>query len=201
MANRTIIDGGYALIARLRDSDATAFTFIYKTYWHEMFLVAYQKLNDKESAEELVQDIFTRLWKNRVTTEINNLEYYLFSSVRYEVINCIRSRRRRDEYAIYFYSYSNVCGFTTEETIAFNELVKLIETAINRLSKKTQAVFRMSRFENLTISQIARCLFLSEKAVEYHLSKALKYLRSYIVAYSSIGIASTGSIGQRLVCN
>jgi RNA polymerase sigma-70 factor (family 1) len=184
MTDNNVTDG-QTLVERLQQNDATAFTQLYKAHWYQMFLVAYRKLNDKESAEELVQEIFTRLWKNRATAKIDNIEFYLFSAVRYEVINCIRSRIVQDAYTDHFHSCAPPEGFTTEDTIAFNELVSLIEQGLRTLPPKSGEVFRLSRFESLTIPQIAQRLQLSEKTVEYHLSKALKHLRGYIIIHSS----------------
>lgn len=82
-----------------------------------MFLVAYRKLENKEIAEELVQDIFTRLWKERENIRIVSLNYYLFSAVRYEVIDTIRVRGSHNEYLAHYQAFSSFEVYNTENTI------------------------------------------------------------------------------------
>lgn len=175
-----------ALLDQLRKGDANAFTQLYKTYWYPLFLVAYRKLNDKASAEEVVQEIFTRLWKNRATNAIDDIEFYLFSAVRYEVINAIRSRMVRHQYTIYVNGQMRQEASNTDEIVAFNELASLIEQGLQTLPTKSGEIFRLSRFDALTIPQIAQRLRTSDKVVEYHLTKALKHLRGYIAMHSIV---------------
>jgi RNA polymerase sigma-70 factor (ECF subfamily) len=68
----------------------------------------------------------------------------------------------------------------TEWKVAYNELAQRLETALESLPEKTQTVFALSRYEEKTIAQIAKQLNFSEKGVEYHLTKALKHLRTHL---------------------
>ncbi|MEO6281964.1 MAG: sigma-70 family RNA polymerase sigma factor [Dyadobacter sp.] len=168
------------LIEALRSGDEQAFTTIYKEYWYRMFVVAYRKLQHREVAEELIQDIFTRLWKERESVKIISLDYYLFSAVRYEVIDYIRAYGPQNAYLSYYQAFTKFEETNTENTIAFNELVENIDKGLDTLPEKSKEVFRLSRMENWTVSQIAGHMHLSEKAVEYHLTKATKSMRSYL---------------------
>jgi RNA polymerase sigma-70 factor (family 1) len=168
------------LIEGLQDGNEDSFTTIYKKYWYAMFLVAYRKLQNKEIAEELVQDIFTRLWKERDKRVIINLEHYLFSAVRFEVIDYIRSNGTRREYLEYYVAFSSFENCDTENTIAFNDLVKSIDEGLNILPEKSRQIFKLHKLENWSVDRIAVHFSLSEKAVEYHLTKATKSLRIYL---------------------
>ena len=168
------------LIAALQAGDEEAFTSIYKKYWYKMFLVAYRKLQHREIAEELVQDIFTRLWKERMNLRIVNLDYYLFSAVRYEVIDNMRVRSSQNEYLDYYLSFSSFEDSNTENTIAFNDLVKTIDEGLDILPEKSKEIFKLHRLEHWSIDKIAAHFQLSEKAVEYHLTKATKSIRLYL---------------------
>jgi DNA-directed RNA polymerase specialized sigma24 family protein len=68
---------GHLLLA-LKNGDAEAFTAIYKAYWYDMYLVAYRKLRNKEAAEEIVQDIFLRFWRERDTPARRKFELLPF---------------------------------------------------------------------------------------------------------------------------
>jgi RNA polymerase sigma-70 factor (ECF subfamily) len=68
----------------------------------------------------------------------------------------------------------------TESTVVFNELTNEIQQAIQQLPKKSQQVFRLNRLEGRSVSEIADFLKLSERAIEYHLTKSLKQLRAHL---------------------
>lgn len=181
------------LIEALRSGDENAFTAIYKEYWYKMFLVAYRKLQHREIAEELIQDIFTRLWKEREKVQIVRLDYYLFSAVRYEIIDHIRACRPQNEYLDYYLAFSEFEDFSTENTVAFNDLVETIDKGLDILPEKSKEIFKLNRIENWSVPQIADHFELSEKAVEYHLTKATKSIRIYLkeVLISSLLILSS----------
>lgn len=168
------------LIEALRAGDEHAFTTIYKEYWYPMFLVAYRKLDNREAAEEIIQDIFARLWKERAKVHIISLNFYLFSAVRYEVIDFIRLQSSQNKYFHYFQSFSSFEDCNTENTIAFNDLTKILEEGLDILPEKSKEIFKLNRLEHWTVSQIALHFQLSEKAVEYHLTKATRSMRIYL---------------------
>ena len=184
------------LITALQAGDEEAFTSIYKKYWYKMFLVAYRKLQHREIAEELVQDIFTRLWKERMNVRISNLDYYLFSAVRYEVIDNIRVRSSQNEYLDYYLSFSNFEDSNTENTIAFNDLIKTIDEGLDVLPEKSKEIFKLHKLEHWSVERIAKHFQLYEKAVEYHLTKATKSIRLYLKeTLISISILSSAFLG------
>ncbi|WP_229216643.1 RNA polymerase sigma factor [Dyadobacter sp. 3J3] len=168
------------LIEGLKNGDRDAFTVIYKEYWFRMFTVANRKLQNRALSEEIIQDIFTRLWKERETIRISQLDFYLFSAVRYEVIDQIRAAGRQNTYVEYYKAFSSFEDFNTENTVVFNDLVQMIDKGLEVLPPKSREIFRLNRFQHLTVAQIAVQVDLSEKAVEYHLTKATKSIRIYL---------------------
>jgi len=168
------------LIEGLRAGDRNAFTAIYQEYWYRMFVVAQRKLQNRELAEELIQDIFTRLWKERETIRITQLDYYLFSAVRYEVIDQIRAVGRQNNYIQYYHAFRSFEDLNTENTVALNDLIGMIDKGLEILPDKSREVFQLSRLENWSVQKIALHMGLSEKAVEYHLTKATKSIRIYL---------------------
>lgn len=170
---------GHLLLA-LQNGDADAFTAIYKAYWYEMFLVAYRKLRNKEAAEEIVQDIFLRLWRERETLRIQHLNYYLFSAVRYEVIDHIRGKGPTIEYLDYYESSNGVQDMNTENQLALDELLRVLDESLHVLPEKTQEIFRLHKLEYWPVAHIAKHFGLSEKAVEYHLTKSVRLVRQHL---------------------
>lgn len=165
------------LVAALAADDRGAFTELYNRYWHVLYQLACQKLRDKEMAEELVQELFISLWTKRRTASIRDLKPYLFTALRFSIINHIESRLVHERFVAYYESFLRQPSTASVNTLELEDLTQAIETSLRNLPEKTQQVFRLSRFEQQTIPEIAQHLGLSEKAIEYHLSKALKTVR------------------------
>ena len=87
------------LLYQLSQDNVLAFKEIYNRYWHKMYLTALKKTQSNEVAEELVQEIFSKIWERRLTLAIENLETYLFTALKYAVISHIRTllRARQNE--------------------------------------------------------------------------------------------------------
>lgn len=184
---------GDELIVALQNGCEEAFTRIYKKYWYQMFLVAYRKLQNKEIAEEIVQDIFTRLWRDRQKVCIKSLDYYLFTSVRYEVIDSLRIQGSKNDYVDYYQYFISGHENNTQNTIEYNDLIKSIDLGLDVISGKSKEIFKLHRMEQWSIPQIAAHFNISEKAVEYHITKATKSLRIYLKEnHISLNILSIG---------
>lgn len=172
--------GNEHFIEALQQGSEEAFTEIYQRYWYKMFLVAFRKLQDKEAAEEIIQDIFMRLWKERSTAKIVNLDYYLFAAVRYEVISHIRSKVLTERYPENAFDFASLSECNTENQLALKELLSQIDKSLHFLPEKSGEIFRLYKLENWPINRIAKHFDLSEKAIEYHLTKATKSVRNHL---------------------
>ncbi len=180
------------LLLALQNGDAEAFTAIYKAYWYDMFLVANRKLRNKEAAEEIVQEIFLRLWRERGTLRIQNLNYYLFAAVRYEVIDHIRAKGQALEYMDYHESFNNIQDFNTENQLALDELLRVIDECLHILPEKTREIFRLHKLDHWPVARIAARFGLSEKAVEYHLTKSVRLVRTHLKEVMALLLAAAG---------
>jgi len=171
-----------AMTALLKEGDKTAYEAIYNEYWPKLFSYIYNRLKSKEAAEEIIQEVFFSLWMKRATLDLtHSLSAYLFTAVKYQIFNYLRSDQVRRKYA----SQAAVqqADNSNEENIAANDLKNTMEKEISRLPEKCQQVFRMSRQEHLSISDIASTLNISHKTVENHLTKALRQLRMVLGHY------------------
>lgn len=173
------------LIHSLKEGSQQAFEEIYHRYWYKLFGVAYHETGSREDAEELVHDLFERLWHRRQEAVIHHLSSYLVVSVKHLVNNYIKSRITQRRYQEYLILHELHQAELTDETVHFSDLSKAIDEVMKKLPEKTCAVFRLSRFENQPVKSIAQQLNLSEKAVEYHITKSLKVLQEQLKAYRS----------------
>ena len=177
--NEKLIDG-------LRAGDENVFAAIYKCYWNPIFMVAYRKTKSKEVAEELVQNLFVNLWNKRAVLQITHLENYLFTSIKNAVLRYYESQFVHQKYLDYQKHLPTPHECRTEETICLNELDSALQNGIATLPEKSQEIFRMSRFENKSIREIASAFNISEKAVEYHITKSLRTLRHLLKDFASL---------------
>ncbi|WP_019942778.1 RNA polymerase sigma factor [Dyadobacter beijingensis] len=168
------------LLEALCEGHDWAFTAIYDQYWYPLYKAAFHKLGQRHIAEEIVQDIFTRLWNERRNLRTNTLNFYLFSAVRFEVIDHIRKAGPRSRYLAHYQAFASQSERCTDDEVAYNELLHSIDEGLKPFSPKTREIFKLSRIESWTVGQIADFMNLSDKTVEYHLSKASKAVREYI---------------------
>ncbi|MDR6194498.1 RNA polymerase sigma-70 factor [Siphonobacter sp. SORGH_AS_0500] len=164
----------------LQENNRAAFSEIYERYWKPLYRAAYQKTRSKETAEELVQDLFVSLWQRRETVQIQELKRYLFTALKFSIIRLIESEQVHEKFVNYYQSFLATEDRDTEELLDFQDLSEAIERNLRELPEKSQEVFRLSRFEQLSIPEIAQRLQVSEKAVEYHLTRVLKHLRTHL---------------------
>lgn len=171
------------LLNRLLNGSRVAFEDVFNRYWYRLFKVANARIKSREEAEEIVQDIFAALWKNRNTLLISNLSNYLFSSVRKGVISKIRSKLVHEKYRNYYLKFFPGYSMATDETIEFDELSSAIENALLQLPEKSQQVFRLNRLQGLSIPEISETLKMPRRTIEHHLTKSLRELRMHLKDY------------------
>jgi RNA polymerase sigma-70 factor (family 1) len=170
------------LVKQLQQNSEVAFRAIYDRYAQPLFDTAWQKTSRREVAEELVQDLFVTLWVRRTSLQIDHLGAYLFGALRYRVISHLREAlAQRSQLLEESATPTEVPP--AERALAFDEVQHALTAAIARLPEKTRHIFSMSRLEEKTHREIANTLDLSEKAVEYHITQALKSLRISLKEY------------------
>ncbi len=171
------------LMLAIQAGDRQAFAQLYERYWADLFQIATRKLASAELAEEIVQELFVSLWQRRAGLAILQVNRYLFSALKFATIDHLRSRQVHERYIDHYTAMADAVA-PPDDSLALQDLTRSIENGLQTLPEKTQQVFRLSRFEHLTIPEIAARLGVSEKVVEYHLGNALRALRSHLRTYS-----------------
>lgn len=174
------------LVENLRNGSVSAFEQIFRLYWKPLYSIANSKLNSHDDAEEVIQCIFSAMWEQKEKLHIDNLSAYLQTAVKNRIINMIRSRITQQKYWDYYKNFIPESQNTTENSVAFDDLTQGLEAAVNLLPEKSRKVFKLSRMEGRSNTEIANLLKLSEKAIEYHLTKSLREIRLHIKDYISV---------------
>ncbi|AWV97431.1 sigma-70 family RNA polymerase sigma factor [Arcticibacterium luteifluviistationis] len=171
------------LVGFLFESKKWAFEEIYKRYWKRLLGVAFHHIGVMEEAEGLVQEIFLSLWKRRADVVIKRLDLYLTLAIKNKVYDYIKSQISYRKYQEYLIFQELKVHSDTENIVNYLELTKAVEKVLDRLPEKSAEIFKRSRFEDQSVKQIAGDLNLSSKAVEYHITKSLKFLQENLKAY------------------
>jgi RNA polymerase sigma-70 factor (ECF subfamily) len=164
--------------------DVSDFEKLFKLHYSRLCSYANLFLNDPDAAEDVVQEVFFKLWKNREELVISTtIKSYLFRAVRNGCMNVIDHISIRDAHKIINEedmkeSESNLI----DETI-LSELEQRIKETIDQLPAERRKIFILSRYEGLKYREIADRLNISVKTVENQMYQALKFMREGLVDY------------------
>lgn len=172
----------------LYDGDEHAFSEIYNRYWEKLLAIAYHHLEDKEAAQEIVQEVFMSLWKRRTEVKVQTIENYLATATKYALYAFKLKEKHRKNLLAQNYSPS-ISNEDVEEKVAARFLKDYINGMVKKLPEKCRLIFRYSRETDLSNIEIAQELNISVKTVEAHISKALKILRMSLRDQQYLAIA------------
>lgn len=146
-----------------------------------MFAFCLKNIQDEEVAKEIVQEVFKSLWERRDSLRLKEVERYLIRAVKLKTFEYIRNKVTRQQHLENF--TTNKQNYYVEYPLIAEELSQKISKLVNELPAQCKKVFQMSRDQGLTNKEIATKLYISERAVEYHISKALKTLKMELTDY------------------
>jgi RNA polymerase sigma-70 factor (family 1) len=166
--------------------DEAGFEHLYRTYWKKVFSIIYHYTSDKEISSEIAQDLFASIWERREKLVLRTtIEQYLFRSAKLQAFDYLRTSIRQTqllECALQDYCGTHNC---TEEKVAYNELHGKLNLLVDQLPCRCREVYRLSQQEGLNNKRIASALLISEKTVEYHLYKAISFLRANLETFQT----------------
>lgn len=160
------------------NSDESAFNSLYKQQYVNLFRYAFSFLGDKEAAEEIVQDVFLKIWIGRHKLPvINNLQVYLYVAVKNASLNAIRSQNTKqlnEEYVNEVYYFQLAAD--PSQLLISKQLHASILIAVDGLPPKCKMIFKLVKEDGLSCAEVAQLLDLSPKTVFAQLAIALKKL-------------------------
>ena len=161
--------------APIAAGDRNAFEALFRQHYRALCAFAHGYVKDADRAEDLVQDLFFRLWLDREKLQVNtSLKAYLYAAVRNRCLNAVKSHSRMvvlneeaDDRA------QDDAMPEDEHTLR----IARVQAAIEELPEERKKIFKLSRYEGLKYHEIAARLGISVKTVENQMGSALKYLR------------------------
>lgn len=162
----------------LTASNRAIFEKIFKEHFKGLHAYAYTMLKDSQAADDIVQNIFLKLWEKKDNIQVEkSMASYLYRAVHNDSINYLQHQKVKEAHLAY--QGRNVNNSNNgAENMSYEELDRKLEKALQTLPEGCRNVFLMSRFENLKYHEIASKLEISIKTVENQMGKALRLLRS-----------------------
>jgi RNA polymerase sigma-70 factor (family 1) len=169
------------IIRRIREGDTGQFESLFRSSYVSLVRYAKTLIRDHDTAEEIVQDLFFRLWKDREKLHIeSSLNGYLYRAVHNRCLHYIDHNRVVEKYAQEMAVVRQESSETPTDILHYRELQARIAGILERLPEKCGKIFCMSRFEGLKYSEIAERLSVSVKTVEANMGRALKEFRKIL---------------------
>lgn len=186
---KTKFQDDIAIIQAWQAGDTGAFEILYQKYWRKLYVFARRTTPNAEDAQDLIQDVFAQLWtqKEQIDAAVFS-ESYLFAIVRNKLLDKIRKQYVREDYVQKILQTSSESDFSTQQTILTNDLNNHLHQAVDVLPEKCREVFQLSRFEQLSVDQIAQKLQISPQTVKNQLSKALQVVRFRLREFATLGL-------------
>lgn len=173
------IDG--KVIERFRMGDVQAFRMIYDAHNKPLYHFAYSYLKDSFEAEEIIQDVFLKVWEKRnEIDEEKSFTSYLYRITVNKVFNELKHRVVKKKYELYALKLDPESDYTPESSIQYNELNTKIENLLSQLHEQQRRIFVMSRWKGLSNAEIAQDLSLSVRTVENQIYRASKFIKFHL---------------------
>lgn len=178
------------LLLLIQKDDKIAFYNLYERYCRRLHGFVLRYIKQKEDAEEIVQEVFVKIWESRNKIDAySSFESFLFTVAYNTTISLLRKRTNEKKYLEHIKSLqqpSNSPDLIDE--IHFNELNDRVQSLLNELTPRQKEIFQLSREEGLTQAEIAKKLDISVNTVKKHMGNTLAFLKSQIDSSLTINL-------------
>lgn len=181
----------------IRIDDEEDFERVFRQYHVSLCRYACTMLKDAAAAEEVVQDVFLKIWEKRGSLEFTvSVKSYLYRAVHNSCLN--QAGKKKKEVSMEDAPLKIVHHAAPVEDMQSRELEKAIARALDQLPEQCRRVFELSRFGNMKYREIADTLGISVKTVENQMGKALRILREQLAGYIAIGLLFFFHLAQHI---
>lgn len=171
-----------ALLVEIRKGNRRAFNVLYDKYWMKVYNIAYKRINDREIAEDVTQDVFVQLWTRNTDAIILDLSSYLYTATRNGVFNRLGKEEKYTTLPDGAENIENQFG-SADSKMLHAEFLSAFTALVDALPEQQRMVFKLKFNENLSSRQIADKLHISPKTVRNHIGRALATLKSELVVF------------------
>ena len=174
-------------LAQLRTGDARAFEQMFRAHAAALCVFAFSYVRSRETAEEIVQDLFCWIWEQRFTVEMpHGMRAWLFMAVRNRSLNAVRNRRTELSIHDRLSREASVQPgpLRPDAELSGRELAAAVAGVVAAMPARCREVYTLVRVQHLTHAETGRVLGISPKTVEIHVTRALAILRAELGAWA-----------------
>ncbi len=175
-------------MSQVASGDERAFRILFDHYKDRFYYVALKMTRLDHVAEEMVQEVFLKIWKNKESfSEIENPDAYLFTVLYRQVYQHFK-KVALDKKLLQGVAGNTESANVTEQSVLAKESARLLDEAISKLPPQQQLIYRMNKVEGIPYNEIAEKLHLSPNTVRNHLATAMKSIRIYLRHYREFAL-------------
>ncbi|HEX6429064.1 MAG TPA: RNA polymerase sigma-70 factor [Niastella sp.] len=173
------------LIRLLAGDDEIAFRELFERYSDNIYGVALAYTKSPDTAEEIVQDVFVKIWMNRSKLQaVERFADYLFIVARNYILNYLRNNKKNKQFTALLSEHFGEYTTTPEDEFLLKESQKLIEQAVAALPPQQQMVYQLRRKQELSLEEIASQMNISRNTARNHLNQALKHIKEHLKTHT-----------------
>ncbi|MFB9843922.1 RNA polymerase sigma factor [Mucilaginibacter ginsenosidivorans] len=175
------------LLLQAAQGGREAYAVLYQYYLPRLYKYLYGIIRSKEETEEILQDIFLKLWeKKEDLSTVKTLNSYLFRIARNKLMNHYDHQKVRQKAADYIGQQDETSGCTAEDQYIYKQYNEVVQKALSSLPPKRRQVFEMSTQQDLSYDQIAEELNISKSMVKKQFYAANSYVKEYLQLHAGL---------------
>jgi RNA polymerase sigma-70 factor (ECF subfamily) len=169
------------LLRQIAEGSETAFKTLFEKYRNKLYHYLHHITKSREVAEEIVMDVFLKLWLGReMVREIDQFDAFLFRVAQNKAIDFLRSVNRDHTLRHHVWEEMQAAAERADSRVICTDIETTIRQAVRHLSPQRQLVYQLSREDNLTHDQIASRLNLSRNTIKNHIVESVRFIRGYL---------------------
>lgn len=178
------------VLMRVAQGDKDAFEQLFNRYRNKIYSIAFELTGSGSMAEEIVQDVFLKIWLKRNTLEeIAHFQAYLFTITRNYVFTALKRIARKETVEMNAVQGMPSFYHDTENRVLDKDYTALLQTAIDRLPLQQKQVYTLIKKEWYSREEAAAALQISPETVKTHLAQAMRHIRAWCLAHIDVSIA------------
>ena len=171
------------LLLRVAAGDESAFTELFGQYWDHIYNVAFTLTKSRETARDIVQEIFIKVWLVREELpHKDNFPNFLFIVARNHILSELRKKITETPFTDQLQAYFRESPLQADQQLLYHESQALIHQAVSALPDQQRQVYLLTRENGWSQDEIAQYLQVSKNTVKTHMSRALAAIREYLAS-------------------
>lgn len=177
------------LARNINAGNKNAYKELFDRYAPRVFQFSLSYLKNKSDAEELVQDVFLKIWENRESLDQSkNFKSFIFKIAVNAIYDFIRHKNIENAFSDFTKNNSEIGTNETWHSVIFEDMQQNLQKLVVQLPEQQQKIFQLSKIEGLSNDEIATRLNISKRTVENHIYRAVSFLKEHFKNDSMVGL-------------